>query len=286
MEVTVTKLQSTSFRSILMGAAVTAMLAAVVMVSPVPAQWLNYPTAGVPKAANGSPNLTAPTPRTSDGKPDLSGLWTVMCPTANGPVLCLPEIAVPRDFADIGRSLSGGLPYQPWAADIVKARRAENGKDDPFTHCLPGSVARIHTVPLLRKIVQTPGLVIFLSETNASYRQIFTDGRPLPQDPNPSWNGYSTGHWDGNTLVVETNGFLDGQWLDRWGSPLTDKAKMTEKFRRPNYGTLEIELTVDDPKAYTKPWTIQLSQSIVLNSELMDFICLENEKDFPHLVGK
>ena len=261
---------------------VTAMLTII----PAPAQWLNYPTAGVPKSANGSPNLIAPTPRTPDGKPDLSGLWTMMCPTANGPVLCLPEIAVSREFADIGRSLDGGLPYQPWAADAVKSRRAQNGKDDPFTHCLPGTVARIHTVPFLRKIVQTPGLLIFLSETNASYRQIFTDGRPLPDDSNPSWNGYSTGHWDGDTLVVETNGFLDGQWLDRWGSPLTDQAKMTEKFRRVNYGTLEIALTVDDPKAYTKPWTIQLSQSIALNTELLDYICLENEKDSSHLVGK
>jgi hypothetical protein len=250
------------------------------------AQWLNYPTAGVPKAADGSPNLNAPTPRASNGKPDLSGLWTMMCPSDNGPVLCLPETYVPRDFADIGRSLDGGLPYRPWAAALVRARRDENGKDDPFTHCLPGTVARIHTVPLLRKIVQTPGLVIFLSESNASYRQVFTDGRPLPDDPDPSWNGYSTGRWEGDTLVVETSGFRDGQWLDRFGSPLTDKAKMTERFRRVNYGTLEIEFTVDDPKAYTRPWTVRLNQSIALNTELMDWICLENEKDFPHLVGK
>src|SRR5579863_7482325 len=261
-------------------------LAALLATIPAPAQWLKYPTAAVPKAADGSPNLTAPAPRTPDGKPDLSGIWTMMCPTAGGPTMCLPERFVSREFADIGRSLDGGLPFQPWAADIVKARRAENGKDDPFTHCLPGTVARIHTVPFLRKIVQTPGLVIFLSEANASYRQIFTDGRPLPEDPDPSWNGYSTGHWDGDTLVVETNGFRDGQWLDRFGSPLTDQAKMTEKFQRVNYGTLKIELTVDDPKAYTRPWTVRLTQSIALNTELMDYICLENERDFPHLVGK
>ncbi|HEV3334396.1 MAG TPA: hypothetical protein VG096_25590 [Bryobacteraceae bacterium] len=263
-----------------------ALPAALLAVIAAHAQWLHYPTAKVPKTADGSPNLNAPAPLGSDGKPDLSGLWTMMCPTANGLVLCLPETYVPREFADIGRSLDGGLPYQPWAAALVAARRAENGKDDPFTHCLPGTVARIHTVPFLRKIVQTPGLVIFLSEANASYRQIFIDGRPQPDDPNPSWNGYSTGHWDGDTLVVETSGFRDGQWLDRFGSPLTDKAKMTERFRRVNYGTLEIEFTVDDPKAYTKPWTVRLNQSIALNTELMDWICLENEKDFPHLVGK
>ena len=211
----------------------------------------------------------------------------MICPTPFGPGMCLSELYVPRDFANIGRSLEGGLlPYQPWAAEAVAARRADNGKDDPFTHCLPGTIARIHTVPFLRKIVQTPELVLFLSEANASYRQIFTDGRPFPEDPNPSWNGYSVGHWDGDTLVVETIGFLDGQWLDRWGSPLTGKARITEKFRRPNYGTLDIEFTVDDPSAYTKPWTIQLTQSLALNTELMDWMCLENEKDFPHLVGK
>jgi hypothetical protein len=238
----------------------------------------------VPKTTGGSPNLTAPTPRTADGKPDLSGLWGNMCQTANGTVMCAPEVAVPPIFGDIGRGVKGGLPYTPWAADLVKARKAENGKDDPTSHCLPGGIAKLHTAALLRKIIQTPGLVVFLTERNASYRQIFTDGRPLPKDPNPSWNGYSTGHWDGDTLVVETNGFQEGQWLDRAGSPLTEAAKMTEKIRRPNYGTLQIELTVDDPKAYTKPWTIQLSQAIILNTELLDYICLENEKDAVHLV--
>jgi hypothetical protein len=259
---------------------------AVVLATSVFGQWLNYPTSGVPRKSDGSPNLSAPTPKASDGKPDLSGIWAMQCPTANGTVLCAPEIAVPRVFGDIGTGVKGGLPYQPWAADIVKARKAENGKDDPTSHCLPGGVAKLHTSALYRKIVQTPGLIIFLTERNASYRQVFTDGRPLPKDPNPSWNGYSTGHWEGDTLVVETAGFSDGQWLDRAGSPLTDAAKMTERIRRPNYGTMEISLTVDDPKAYTKPWTLQLNQAIVLNTELLDYICLENEKDDKHLVGK
>jgi hypothetical protein len=270
-------------RSIMTFTATAVLLATIAM--PAPAQWLNYPTAGVPKMANGSPNLAAPTPRTADGKPDLSGLWGNMCQSNKQTVLCAPEFAVPQEFGNIGRGIKGGLPYQPWAADVVKTRQAENGKDDPTTHCLPGGVAKLHTSALLRKIVQTPGLVVFLTERNASYRQIFTDGRPLPEDPNPSWNGYSTGHWDGETLVVESIGFGDGQWLDRSGSPLTSAAKMTERFRRPNYGTLEIDLTVNDPKAYTKPWTIHLTQSIVLNTELLDYICLENEKDAAHLVG-
>ena len=250
------------------------------------AQWLNYPTARVPKNADGSPNLAAPTPRTADGKPDLSGLWANFCPSRDRTVLCMPEVAVPQVFGDIGRGVKGGLPYQPWAAEMVKSRKADNGKDDPTTHCLPGGIAKLHTSALLRKIIQVPGLLIFLTERNASYRQIFIDGRPLPEDPNPSWNGYSTGHWEGDTLIVQTNGFLDGQWLDRAGSPLTSAARMTEKFRRPNYGTLEIELTVDDPKAYTKPWTLQLKQGLALNTELLDYICLENERDATHLVGK
>jgi hypothetical protein len=270
-------------RSFMTFGAAAVLLATIAM--PAPAQWLNYPTAGVPKMANGSPNLAAPTPRSADGKPDLSGLWGNMCHSNKQTVLCAPEFAVPQEFGNIGRGIKGGLPYQPWAADLVKTRQAQNGKDDPTTHCLPGGVAKLHTSALLRKIVQAPGLVVFLTERNASYRQIFTDGRPLPEDPNPSWNGYSTGHWDGDTLVVESIGFGDGQWLDRSGSPLTSAAKMTERFRRPNYGTLEIDLTVNDPKAYTKPWTIHLTQSIVLNTELLDYICLENEKDAAHLVG-
>ena len=260
-------------------------MAAALAITPANAQWLNYPTAGVPKTANGAPNLTAPAPRTADGKPDLSGLWTMMCPTASGPVMCAPEIAVPQVFGDIGRGVKGGLPYQPWAADLVKTRKADYGKDDPTSHCLPGGIAKLHTSALLRKIVQTPGLILFLMERNASYRQIYTDGRPLPKELNPSWNGSATGHWEGDTLVVETAGFREGQWLDRAGSPLTEAAKMTEKFRRPNFGTLEIDLTVDDPKAYTKPWTIQLTHSILLNTELLDYICSENEKDDVHLVG-
>ncbi|MBV9745929.1 MAG: hypothetical protein JO099_19370 [Acidobacteriia bacterium] len=253
---------------------------------PSSAQWLNYPTPGVPKNPGGTPNLAAPAPRTPDGKPDFSGLWANYCQSQGKTVLCAPEFAVPPVFGDIGRGVKGGLPYQPWAADLVKTRRADNGKDDPTTHCLPGGIAKLHTSALLRKIVQTPGLIIFLTERNASYRQIFTDGRPLPEDPNPAWNGYSTAHWEGDTLVVETAGFLDGQWLDRAGSPLTSAAHTTEKFRRPNYGTLEIELTVDDPKAYTKPWTLRLTQGLALDTDLLDYICLENERDAAHLVGK
>jgi hypothetical protein len=258
---------------------------AIALSSCLAAQWLNYPTAGVPKTVRGTPDLNAPAPRTADGKPDLSGIWA---PEKNRP--CPPagcdDMQIGLEFLNIGWSLKGGLPYQPWAATAVKARSADAGRDDPASHCLPGSLVKTHTTPLLRKVVQTPGLLLILSERNANFRQIFTDGRPLPVDPQPSWNGYSTGKWDGDFLVVETNGFRDDLWLDRSGSPLTDAAKLTERFHRVNYGKLQIEITVDDPKAYTKPWTVTLNQFLVLDTELLDYICLENEKSIEHLVGK
>lgn len=251
-----------------------------------PAQWLKYPTAGVPRTADGKPNLAAPAPRAADGKPDFSGIWGMLCPQNGKTILCAPEVAVPRVFGNIGSGVKDGLPYQPWAATLVKSRQEQNGKDDPTSHCMPGGIAKLHTAALLRKIVQTPGLLLFLTERNASYRQVFLDGRPLPEDPNPSWNGYSSGSWDGDKLVIRTNGLNGTQWLDRAGSPLTEAAKITETLRRPNFGTLEIDMEVNDPEAYTKPWSIHLTQAIVLDTELLDYICLENEKSDAHLVGK
>jgi hypothetical protein len=252
---------------------------------PASAQWLHYPTAGVPRKPDGSPNLTAPAPRTADGKPDLSGMWKTEDNRPCPPEGCL-DMKVPQEFVNIGWSLKGGLPYQPWAEDLVKARMEQNGKDDPASHCLPRGVVKSHTTPLFRKIVQVPGLLVILNESNASYRQIFTDGRALPVDPNPTWNGYSSAKWEGDDLVVRTNGFRDEMWLDRSGSPMTDAARMTERIRRVNYGKLEIELTVDDPKAYTKSWSVKINHFIVLDTELLDYICLENEKSVKHMVGK
>ena len=249
------------------------------------AQWLKYPTAEVPRLADGKPNPTAPAPRTPDGKPDLSGIWDI---EHNRP--CPPEgcgdMLVGQEFVNIGWSLKGGLPYQPWAADARKARMLENGKDDPSSHCLPRGALRAHTTPLLRKIVQAPGLLVILSESNAMYRQIFTDGRPLPTVEQPTFNGYSVGKWVGDTLIVQTVGFKDGMWLDRSGSPMTEAATMTEKIRRPSYGKLDLEITIDDPKAYTAPWTVTLHHSIVVDTELLDYICLENEKSVAHMVGR
>jgi hypothetical protein len=187
---------------------------------------------------------------------------------------------------DIGTKLKGGLPYQPWAAELVKKRAADLGRDDPVGFCKPSGAVRYLTFPPPRKFVQLPGLFLILSERDVSYRQIFTDGRPLPTDPEPSWNGYSIGRWQGDTLVVQTNGLRDGTWLDRKGNPMTDAAKLTERFHRINFGRLEVELTVDDPKAYTRPWSVTLNQLILLDTELLDYHCLDNEKDAARLLGR
>lgn len=248
--------------------------------APLFAQWLDYPTAGVPRTADGKPDLGAPAPRTAAGKPDLSGMWFSAellpeCSEAD----CIPQAGLPIDQTNIGRSLPDGLPYQPWAAALVAERTASGSKDDPHAHCLPPNFPRAFSFPQYIKIVPTPAFTVILHEFNASYRQIFTDGRPLPVDPNPAWSGYSTGHWEGDTLVVESIGFRDDLWLDLAGSPLTNAAHVTERIKRVNFGTLEVELTVNDPKAYTRPWTVTLKQGIVLDTELIEEICLENEQD-------
>jgi len=251
---------------------------------PLVVQW-NYPTAGVPRTPEGKPNLSAPAPRTADGKPDFSGSWDV---EHNKP--CPPEgcadFYAPQEFGNIGWGLDAGLPYQPWALELAKTRTADLRKDDPLSHCLPIGLVELQTIPMYRKIIHVPGLLAIIHEYNASYRQIFTDGRPIPVDPQPSWNGYSTANWDGDTLVVHTTGFRDGIWLDAHGDPITDAAKITERIRRVNYGRLEIELTVDDPKAYAKPWTITLNQNLQLDTDLIDYMCLENEKDLKHFLVK
>jgi hypothetical protein len=246
------------------------------------AQWLKYPTAGVPKTAGGKPNLSAPTPRTADGKPDFSGIWLTDSPCARSQdpesLTCGSELPMGRAGINMGAGLPGGLPYQPWLAALVKKRTAENAKDDPHVFCLPDTFVRAYSLPHLLKFVQTPGLLVMLNEMNAGYRQVFTDGRPLPEDPTPSWQGYSSAKWEGDTLVVNSAGFRDDIWIDWNGSVITSVAKVQERIRRPDYGHLEVGIRVDDPKAYTKPWTVTLRQRLALNTELVDEICLENAK--------
>jgi hypothetical protein len=253
------------------------------------AQWLKYPTDGAPRTADGKPNLKAPVPRLPDGKPDFSGIWhagnRVPCtPEINRFIDCGTEIGGSKLTLNLGLDLPGGtLPYQPWAAELTRKRNADFSRDDPHVRCLPDNPPRAWTLPHLTKALHSPKLLVLLYEVNAMYRQIFTDSRPFPQDMNPTWNGYSVGRWDGDTLVVETRGFRDNLWIDMQGSPMSDAAKMTERIRRPNYGTLEIALTIDDPKVYTKPFTVRLTQSLEVDTELVDEFCLENEKSYERM---
>ncbi len=244
------------------------------------AQWLNYPTAGIPRTPDGKPNLSAPAPKAPDGKPDLSGLWAIR--TSGRQDL--------EYFLDINKVVKGGLPYKPGIGEMAHARaRPENKLTQPISHCLPTGLLVEHTVPAsmggVQKIVQTPGLVFILFEYNMMWRQIFTDGRPMPTEPEPAWNGYSIGKWDGDTLVVETSGFKDGQWLDGSGNPLSDAAKVTERFRRPDFGHMEVEFTIEDPKSYTRPWTITLPKYLLPDTDLIEYVCLENERDLKHMVA-
>jgi hypothetical protein len=269
-------------RSVLVALTVAGLFAAT---PPLAAQWLKYPTAGIPRLPDGKLNMTSPTPRTADRKPDLSGLWltddAMPCArsSAGGDFIdCGVELPFSRYGLNIGMGVPGGLPYRPGVAEIVKKRTADQSKDDPHARCLPDTFIRSYGLPHLQKFVQVPGLLVMLDEDNANYRQVFTDGRPLPDDPVPAWNGYSSGRWEGDTLVIDSNGFRDDLWLDIAGNFIGSGAKVRERIRRPDFGHLQIEVTVDDPKTYTKPWTIALKQRFVADTDLVDEICLENEK--------
>jgi hypothetical protein len=234
------------------------------------AQWLHQPTPGIPRTPDGKPNLSAPAPKAPGGKPDLSGLWRLGV-----------EIGV-------SANITGDLPpgdIQPWVAALSRQRLEEFGKNDPeITGCKPGGPRHI-THSGLAKIVQTPGLMLVLYE-DLSYRQIFLDGRPLPPDPNPDWMGYSAGHWEGDTLVVESAGFNDRTWLDFAGHGHTEALRMTERYRRRDFGHMDLQVTIDDPKAYAKPWTVSAGGALAADTELLEYVCLENEKDRVHLVGR
>jgi hypothetical protein len=251
-------------------------------------QWVKYRTEGVPRNADGSPNLNAPAPRLPDGKPDFSGVWHAANPNrcipgVNRFIECGTEIGGSPLGGNLGRNLQGGLPYQPWAAALAQQRRADDSRDDPHVRCLPDNPPRAWTLPHLTKAIHSPKLLVLLYEVNAMYRQIFIDGRPLPDDPTPSWNGYSTARWEGDTLVVETAGFRDGLWIDTGGSSMSDVAKMTERMLRPNYGTLDLEITINDPKTYTRPFTVNLTQNLEVDTDLIDEFCLENEKSYDRM---
>lgn len=284
----------------------SAILATLLASTPLAAQWIKYPTAGIPRKADGKVDVSAPAPRMADGKPDFSGIWTTAEPNsrrsgalsspkeqaaANGtsrPTVAAgpgdqAAITASRQMANIGVDLPGGLPYQPWLVPLVKERTDTLAKDDPHIRCFPDNFIRAYGLPHLLKFVQTPNLLVVLNEMNAGYRQVFLDGRPLPKDPTPSWQGYSSAKWSGDTLVIDTIGLRNDTWIDWNGSVVTEAAKVREQIRRPDFGHLEVQVTVDDPKAYTKPWTVTLIERIVADTELIDEICLESERSLQHM---
>jgi hypothetical protein len=264
-----------------------------------PAQWRSQ-TKGVPMTPAGTPNLTAPVPKLADGRtPDLSGVWDAQkrpCDEAKARLGCIDaQFGIPVGFGNIAvltDGVPGGLdppdttPFQPWAKTLVTQRMNDFGKDDPLVRCLPLPAPRMWASFDMQKIIHTRDSLTILHEYMGQYRQLFLDGRALPTDPEPTFKGYSVGKWEGDTLVVETIGYKEN-WLDAQGRPLTEQARTVERIRRVNYGTLEVEMTIDDPKAYTKPWkTLTIKLALVPNTELLEYICNENEKSLQHMVGK
>lgn len=239
--------------------------------APLAAQWI-VTDKGIPMLENGEPNLNAPAPRRADGKPDLTGIWTQDPPKAG-------NIA--------GGLKPGDLSAQPWAQKLFDQRKTgELSALDPSANCLPQGVPRINSVPAPFKIFQEPNVVVILYEEFGQFRQIFLDGRQLVKDPNPQWNGYSQGKWDGDTLVVESSGFNGKLWLDQAGHPATQSLHVTERFRRRDLGHMDIAATIDDPGAYTKPWTYVQPVTLMVDTELLEYACNENNGDVPHMKGK
>ena len=248
-------------------------LMAALAVASAPAQWLKYPTAGIPRNADGTPNLSAPAPKLPDGTPDMRGIWK----QPNGVKYTINLAA---------DSKPGDVVMLPSAAKIYQERQENLQKDDPIGHCnLPG-VPQVNAVPYPYKILQVPGEITILYEAVRTFREIFTDGRAFPVDPNPAWLGYSVGHFEGDSLVVETRGQNDKSWLDSGGHPHTEQLRVTERWRRLDFGHITLQTTIDDPGAYAKPWTVTYPLTFVPDTELLEYVCTENNKDVDHLVGK
>jgi hypothetical protein len=236
-------------------------------------QWLKVPDKSIPRTKDGKPDLTAPAPHKADGKPDLSGIWIVPGPKY------LQNLAADLEPEDV--------PMQSWAAALTKERMTgAHAAEESDANCLPQGVPKINVTPVPFKLVQEPDEVIILYEAFGIYRQIFMDGRELPKDPNPSWMGYSVGKWDKDALLVTTSGFNGKAWLDQAGHPQTEDGVVTERFRRPDFGHLNIEVTINDPKAYTRPWTITEGMHLLADTDLLEFVCNENNRDIPHLITK
>jgi hypothetical protein len=230
-----------------------------ILTTPLAAQWLTLPTPGIPRTGDGKPNLSAPTPRASDGRPDLTGLWDTRGTKVDEPA-----------------SL-------PWAKALVRKRAEDFFKENPGYECLPRGPGYANGG--MKRILQTPTIVAILND-DLTYRQIFMDGRTLETDANPTWMGYSVGHWEGETLVVESAGFNDRTWLDNRGHPHTEGLRMTERYRRRDFGHLEIDLTFADPATYAAPWHIAMNMDLAADTELLEAVCNENSHRHDHWVGK
>lgn len=252
------------------------------------AQWPAHQTAG-PRTASGELDLKAPAPKAPDGHPDLSGLWQPMRGAGGkgkGAPPRAPGEPPAANFADVGAGFEGGLPYTTWARQIRDERKGNNSKDNPDANCLPLGLMQLHTHPYEKKIVQGRDSIVIMYNANNDFRNIPTNGQPLPvvnEQLAPWWYGYSVGQWEGDTLVVTTVGFRDDVWLDVNGSPLTGTGKMVERFTRLNFGTLQIDVTVEDPKSYTQPFTVRVMQQFMPDTELFESVC--EERDAPHYVG-
>jgi hypothetical protein len=258
------------------------------------AQWLNHPTPGIPRTPDGKPNLSARTPRGAHGRPDLSGLWqTDSAPPAMlerlipGATNGAGEEPLSQYFINILADFKPEeAPIRPAAAALFLERAKTFSNVSPLAHCLPEGMPLVEMAPAPYKIVQTPGVTFLLYERDTTFRQVYTDGRTLPDDPQPSWLGYSAGKWDGDALVVDTAGFNDRGWLDARGHTHSESLHLTERFQRLDFGHMEVQLTIDDPKTFTRPFTIKLKQHLVPDSDLLESFCAENEKDSTHVEGK
>jgi hypothetical protein len=265
------------------------LISVLILPATLQAQWPPFLRPEVPRTASGAADLDAPAPRLAAGTPDLSGVWESRIPPSGrlgGPMIPNAGEAPPvATFVNAGRNMQGGLPYTPWAADLRKQRMSKFSQENPDANCLPMGFMQQHTHSQPRKIVQTKDDLLIMYEGNAGLRQILLDGRPLPgNDPQPWWQGYSVGRWDGDALVVETVGFREDGWLDVDGSPFTTSTKVTERFRRVNYGRLELDITVEDARAYTRPWTVRVNYRLIPDQQLIEFICNENERSSGHYV--
>ena len=245
------------------------------------AQWLNQPTPGAPRTPDGKVNMTGPVPR-MNGKPDLSGIWQVEAEPRGPGLFGLGESPNSKYFRDILSDFKRGEePLTPEGAELLR-RNTQPGVIGPNLRCLPDGVPHADLLPEPFKVIQTPGEVLILYEVETIFRQIFTDGRKLPGDPSPTWLGYSVGRWEGDTFIVDTVGFNDLSWLDARGHGHSEDMRVEERFRRRDYGQLELTITITDPKVFTKPVTFSVVEKLLPDTDVFEHICAENEKDTAH----